>query len=122
MMLSSRVATEESRDGDDHTTLYRPDVRYSYEVAGRRYESTRHRFGNAFTDNRAAAETTSAQYVPDASVPCFVNPDNPSEAVLDRRSSPFLLVALLPAAIAGLGVSSVAGGCLEGWRRRGGRI
>ena len=106
-ILSSRVATQESRDGGDHQTLYRVDLRYSYEIAGRSYESTRYRFVDPHTDNRSAAESAVRQYAPGSAAPCYVNPRDPGQAVLDRRLSPFMLIALLPAAIAGMGLWSL---------------
>jgi hypothetical protein len=108
-ILSSAVATEESRDGDERRTLYRLNVRYAYDAAGARHESTRYRFIDPFTDDHAAAQTTAARYAPGAAVPCFADPNDPREAVLDRRLSPFMLIVLLPAAIAGLGLWSLAG-------------
>jgi len=41
-------------------------------------------------------------------VSCYVNPNNPTQAVLDRRLSPFMLIVLLPGAIAGLGMWQLA--------------
>lgn len=108
-ILSSRVATEESQHAGERETLYRVDVRYSYEVAGHRYESTRYRFIDPFTNGRGSAETAVARNAPGSVVPCYVDPDAPRNAVLDRRLSPFMLIVLLPAAITGLGLWTLAG-------------
>jgi hypothetical protein len=105
------------RDGEERGFLYRVDVRYVYQAAGDRYESTRYRFVDPFTDNGSAVETAVARFGPGAVVPCFVDPDDPRQAVLDRRVSPFLLIVLLPAAIADLGLWEVAGVGVEFWRR-----
>jgi hypothetical protein len=112
-ILSSGVTTQESRDGEERQTLYRVDVRYAYDAAAGRLESTRYRFVDPFTDNRAAAETAAARYAAGAVVPCFVDPDDSAQAVLDRRLSPFMLIVLLPAAIAGLGLWSLLGIAVE---------
>jgi len=109
-ILSSGVGTDDVRDGDDPQvrTLYRLNVTYSYETAAGRQQSARYRFIDPYTDSRAAAESAAARYYPGAAVPCYVDPDNPAQAVLDRRLSPFTLIVLLPGAIAGLGLWSLA--------------
>ena len=108
-ILSSGVKRDESRDGAEQRELYRFDVRYSYNTPAGRRESTRYRFIDPFTDNRAAAETAAARYHVGAVVPCYLDPGDSAQAVLDRRLSPFMLIVLVPAAIAGLGLSNLAG-------------
>lgn len=103
-ILSSDVATQISRDGEYQATLYRADVRYAYQSTANRYESTRYRFIDPYTDNRPAAESAVARYAPGSVVSCYVDPRDPRQAVLDRRLSPFMLIVLLPAAIAGFGL------------------
>lgn len=108
-ILSSRVETAESGEGIDRQTLYRLEVRYRYEASAGRHESTRYRFANPYTENRAAAETGAATYSPGAVVTCYVDPADPQQAVLDRQMSPLMLLALLPAAIAGAGLWTLIG-------------
>ena len=114
-ILASSVGSERLIDQPDEPqrTLYRLNVTYSYETAAGSQRSTRYRFIDPFTDNRPAAESMAAQYSPGAVVPCYVDPDDPTQAVLDRRLSPFMLIVLLPAAIASLGVWSLAELCVE---------
>lgn len=109
-ILSSGVGSQESSDRDvaQRQTLYRLNVRYSYETAAGPQQSTRYRFIDPLTDNRAAAETGAARYYPGAVVPCYVDSNDPTEAVLERRLSPFMLIVLLPVAIAGLGLWELA--------------
>jgi hypothetical protein len=111
-ILSSGVMSQESRDTGEsqprQETLYRLNVTYSYDTAAGRQQSTRYRFVDPFTENRAAAESAAARYHPGAIVSCYVDPNNPTQAVLDRRLSPFMLIILLPGAIAGLGLWNLA--------------
>jgi hypothetical protein len=109
-ILSSAADRERqiTHDTTANEMLYRTSVRYSYQVGTRRFESTRYRFIDPFTDNRAAVESAAATYSAGAVVPCYVDPDDPTQAVLDRRLSPFMLIALLPGAIAGLGLLTLA--------------
>ena len=115
-ILSSRVGSEETHDGDERRTLYRLDVRYSYRSATGRRESTRYRFIDPFTDNRAAVEAAAARYVAGAETTCYVDPDDSANAVLDRRLSPFMLIVLLPAAIAALGLWNLVELLIDVWR------
>ena len=111
-ILSSGVLSQESRDAEDsqrrQETLYRLNVTYSYDPAAGRQQSTRYRFVDPFTENRSAAESAAVRYYPGAIVSCYVDPNNPTQAVLDRRLSPFMLIVLLPGAIAGLGFWQLA--------------
>lgn len=117
-ILASRVDRQRVRDGEETQPLYRFDVRYVYRAGVARYESTRYRFVDPFTDNSAAVERAAMQYPAGAVVPCFVDPDDATQAVLDRRLSPFMLIVLLPGAIAGLGLWSLAGIGMETARER----
>ena len=87
--------------------MYRLDVRYSYRTAAGPRESTRYRFIDPFTDNQAAVEAAAARYPAGTEAACYVDPDDAANAVLDRRLSPFMLLALLPAAIAAFGAWSL---------------
>ena len=108
-IVSSRVDRQRMRDGDDVFPLYRFDVRYAYGAGGTRYESTRYRFVDPFTENSAAAEGAAARYPAGAVVACYVDPTDATQAVLERELSPFMLIVLLPAAIAGLGLWDLGG-------------
>jgi hypothetical protein len=89
-------------------TLYRVFVRFTYQVGGRSYESTRYRFVNPFVNDQAKVEAAARAYPVGATVPCFIDPNDATQAVLDRKHSPFALAALLPAAFVALGTWSLA--------------
>jgi hypothetical protein len=89
-------------------TLYRVFVRFTYRVGDRSYESTRYRFVNPFVNDQAKVEAVARDYPVGATVPCFIDPDDAAQAVLDRSFSPFALAALLPAAFVALGAWSLA--------------
>ena len=48
-----------------------------------------------------------------AAVTCYVNPEDPANAVLERHLSPFILIARLPAAIAVLRLLGLVGVAVE---------
>lgn len=119
-ILSSGADRDRTVRSDPHAqeTVYRVNVRYSYRVGGREFESTPYRFVDPFTDNQAAVEGAAARYSVGAVVSCYVDPADSTQAVLDRRLSPFMLIALLPGAITGLGVWSLVDVCAEPLRKR----
>jgi hypothetical protein len=98
--------------------LYRVDVRYRYEVGGQAYESTRYRFVNAYVNDQAKVEAAVRDYPVGATVPCFIDPDDATQAVLDRGFSPFALAALVPASFVLLGVWSLLWVAWDVARRR----
>ncbi|QJR37537.1 DUF3592 domain-containing protein [Gemmatimonas groenlandica] len=103
----SAVHTSTSADTDgrlissNSTTTHRPDLRFTYVVAGKAYESdllypTIIVRGYA---SREAVEEVLAPYPVNATVPAYVDPSHPGEAFLiaERSSAPivFLVLALL---------------------------
>jgi hypothetical protein len=106
-IVTSAAGTQAPTDPSGET-LYRVFVRFTYEVGGRSYESTRYRFVNPYVNDQAEVEAATRDYPAGATVPCFIDPDDPTQAVLDRKLSPFALAALLPAAFVALGTWSLA--------------
>ena len=80
-IVSSRMIEVGNADGPDS---YVPDIRYSYEIDAKIYESSR-----VFLVSWGRDETTVkrllGRYPVGSSASAFVNPDDPTEAVLDRR-------------------------------------
>ena len=72
---------------------HRPVVLYSYSHQGRRYRSSRHRL---FEAGDRDAPSLDGQYRAGADAVCFVNPGEPSEAVLDRSFPKMILLGLIP--------------------------
>jgi len=66
-----------------HAT-HTPKVRYSYRVNSREYESSRIKFGGCLTEDRAEATSWVEAHEAGASVRVAYDPDDPSEAVLER--------------------------------------
>ncbi|HXU30526.1 MAG TPA: DUF3592 domain-containing protein [Thermoanaerobaculia bacterium] len=103
-----------AHSGSDSTT-YSVAVRYEYEVDGRLYRSDRYRFlGGSSSGYEGKAEVVAGFPVGSRKV-CYVDPKDPSRAVLDRSLGAWVLLSLIP-----LGL---IGGSLWGivWSFRGGR-
>jgi hypothetical protein len=66
-----------------HTT-YHVNIAYSYDMNGKKYRSNRYDFTVGDSSARDWKVQVVAQYPPGASAVCYVNPQNPAEAVLER--------------------------------------
>ena len=97
-----------SHDSDDGTT-YSVYILYQYEFQGQTYKSDRYEFlGGSSSGYRAKARVveqcrTAAQPI------CYVNPDDPFDAVLKRGFRAKLLLALFPLVFLLIGVGGLVG-------------
>ncbi len=88
------------------------EVKYTYQVEGKTYTSERCQFKDSgFSDYGKAAQLV-AKYPAGSSTRCYVNPANPSEAVLKRGHPLYPLVLLFPLVFVAIG----AGGIYFQWR------
>jgi hypothetical protein len=79
-VLASEVV---SHPGDDGTT-YSALVRYRYQVGGREYQSDRYDFSTGSTSSSAGYQEVVDRFPPESGCTCFVDPRDPTRAVLDR--------------------------------------
>lgn len=103
-ILSSGVAAEAGS--------YPCKVEYRYVVAGREYTGTRIALKEASASDASDAQVKSSRYVPGTRTECFVNPEDPSVAVLETPSRAAPLIVLFPLLFVAIGV----GGILFAWR------
>ena len=74
-------------DGDSHTSYY-PIVRYTYAVSGQTFAGDKLAFGPRSTSNRyAKAQATASRYAVGAPVTVYYNPEDPQDAVLEKRAA-----------------------------------
>jgi len=99
-VLMSRV---EQRSTSDGYTDY-PTVQYSYQVAGQPYQGMKLAPGPEV--GGTGANKVVARYAVDAQVMVFYNPQNPSDAVLERKAPGqwimWLLLAVFDCALCGV--------------------
>lgn len=84
VVVSSRVKPDSTRiRGGGYNRRYDADVRYAYEVAGRRYESSTFVFGTprSFPDSGAALAEVGA-YPPGRTVRVYHDPRDPARSCL----------------------------------------
>jgi hypothetical protein len=87
-----QMSTIEQRSSDDGYTDY-PVVQYSYQVGGQSYQSMKLAPGPEV--GGSGARGVVAKYPVGAQVMVFYNPQNPSEAVLERKAPAMWLMWLL---------------------------
>ena len=81
-------------------TSSRMIVRYTYEYDGRKYWSSNYRYSKG-------KYTKGMIFQPGQKTYCFVNPDNPAEAVMIRDDSAWSLWSLLPISFIVIGIIGV---------------
>lgn len=102
-IVDSEVRTH---SGDDGAT-YSVNVLYTYVVNGREYKSNRYRFLGGSTGDFPSKERTVRRLTPLTRTVCYVNPENPSEAVLDRDFSSDYLFGLVPLLFVVIGLGGI---------------
>jgi len=68
---------------------------YHYTVNGVDYGTDRYQFASGSSSGREDKERIVAQYPPGRQTVCYVNPANPSQAVLDRGPNGEMLYGLI---------------------------
>lgn len=103
LVQASRV--EESSDSDGST--YKPVIEYTYTFGGDEYRSSRYQFLEVSSSGYEGKAEIVARYQPGTRVVCYVNPDNPAEAVLVRDLSWVYLLGLLPLIFVAVGAGGI---------------
>ncbi|MCP5113385.1 MAG: DUF3592 domain-containing protein [bacterium] len=99
----SRLRSQQHEDGPS----YRLDVLYSYSHGRGSFRSSRHRlFKVGYRDSPILAE----RYHAGAGAICYVNPDNPRQAVLDRSFPKLILLGLIPLGFCAAGLVGLSRG------------
>lgn len=117
-ILSSRVAATTS-GGDTPTTVYSVDVRYRYRVDGEGFEGDRYAVASSL--DRATAEAAVASLPPGTHTECFVDPADPTRAVLVRGGQGSVLGLLVFGALLFVVFPLLAMGAFHLWDRLRGR-
>ena len=91
-VLSSRLV--ESRGSDGST--YRIDIRYRYEGPWGSYEGDRYNFSVGSSSGYDRKAKIVDAHPPGIEVPCYVDPDDPTRSVINRKPGFYLLWGLFP--------------------------
>lgn len=104
VIVNSKVV--ESSSGDGSGTSYRIEVLYMYEVDGRRYQSSRYEFFDllAWTAGKQAVVDL---YPPGKRTVCYVDPNDPREAVINRGLPAGVWWGFIPALLVVIGIKGI---------------
>jgi len=105
------VASEVREVGGE--SPYVAAVSYQYEYGGQRHSGSAYKRGYSASDTYSGAQKIVQRYPVGRTTVCYVNPNNPAEAVLKRNSLLIGLVALFPLIFVAIG----AGGVYFIWRK-----
>ena len=103
VVVSSQVRNHSSSDG----TTYSVDILYSYTVNGREYKSNRYHFIGGSSSGYQGKAAIVGRHSPGSRTVCYVNPGDPTDAVLERGFTSGLWFGLLPllfVAVGGVGI------------------
>jgi hypothetical protein len=120
-----RESTRAKRDPAAPTTepvagqsvFYRADIRYSYYFNGELYRSTRIWFIKHDTETSGEAKAMVDRYPQGLETQCYVDPRDAKSAVLQRGFKPELLIAIVPLALAVIGLWGLLGQFIGAARR-----
>src|SRR4051812_3300386 len=100
------VTDKEKKNDKGAATIvgYRPEIKYSYRVAGKVHRSERVWFIRPSAETQADAKKLVDKYPVGSQQQCYVDPKDDDFAVLERGFQPQLLIALIPLALALIGV------------------
>lgn len=110
-VLSSRVEEVSGSDG----STYKVDIRYTWTAGGSTHLGSRYDFMGGSSSGTAGKQRIVDRYPPGARVTCWVDPNDPNEAVLYRGLSPVYLIGLLPLLFLAVGLGGLV------WTLRSGR-
>jgi hypothetical protein len=99
VVISSEVETHSDSDG----STYSVNILYSYEVNGREFRSNRYHFMGGSSSGYDGKRAVVNQHPPGTRTVCYVNPADPTEAVLERGFTPDLWFGLIPLAFIAFG-------------------
>lgn len=107
-IVSSSVGSHRS-SGKNSSTTYSIDIVYRYKVGGREYRSERYELMGGSSSGRSGKLEVVGRYPAGTKTICYVSPTDPTEALLNRGLSPFMLIGLIPALFFLVGVGGILG-------------
>src|SRR4051812_630290 len=91
-IISSNLRSHSSSDG----TTYSVNIFYTYEFHGQEYKANRYSFMGGSSSGYRGKQHIVEQYPPGKSAVCYVNPNDPTQAVLVPGFTPAMWFGLIP--------------------------
>ena len=110
VVISSEVKSHDSDDG----TTYSVNILYRYEFNEREFKSNRYGFMGGSSSGHAGKAEIVRRHPPGKQTFCYVNPADPTEAVLVRGFTPAMWFGAIPLVFVLVG----AGGLIQSVRKR----
>lgn len=105
-ILFSGVESQTSMDEDGTNTTFLAKVIYRYQVSDRTYENNQIAFNcDLSTANYSRQADLAAQYPQGSSITVYYDPDDPENAVLERKLFSVLVSLLMAAVFLGISLS-----------------
>ena len=92
-IISSKVGRHSGSKGG---STYSVDVRYRYTIGGAEFTGTNYNFDTGYSSSRGWRDTVVASLPPGTRTRCFVNPEDPLDAVLSVKGTPDRWFGLIP--------------------------
>ena len=105
-ILTSEVGKHRSDDG----TSYSVDITFAYEYKGNQYESDTYEFFRMSTSGYDSKKRIVGMYPSGSRQTCYVNPDDPTEAVIERKLGNAMFFGLIPLVFVLVGLGGIYGG------------
>lgn len=91
-VVSSEVRTHRANKGN----TYSVNILYSYVIEDREYKANRYDFVGGSSSGFAGKQAIVNRYPPRSNAICYVDPNDPTAAVLERGFTPMMWIGLLP--------------------------
>ena len=110
----SRVTSLTSTSQGHTTTRYAPEVKYTYSVMGTPYQGSHIGFGLTISGLHPNAEKVVKRFPAGETRPVYYNPQNPAQAVLERRMENNAKALIMPIVclVIGIGAGVITAGML----------
>ena len=103
LILSAEIEEHHTDDG----ATWSFNIEYQYTWQNRSYVSDRYAFVPTPSGSRESAQRTVTAYLHDQNPLCYVNPEEPAQAVLKRGLHKGLFIALIPFLLLGIGILAI---------------
>jgi len=113
-VISAKLASKSDSNG----ATYEIEVQYRYVFDSVPYSGDRYGFSKGSSSSRGWRQKAVSKLQPGSTASCWVNPANPSEAVLHRGLTPDAWFVFLPLIFVGVGVGVMIAGIRSGSRGR----
>ena len=101
------VSSEVRQHRGDDSDTYSVHIVYEYDVRGRMYRCDRYDFVGGSSSGYEGKREIIRRYPPGKPAICYVNPRDPSDAVLERGFTPMMLFGLLPLVLITVGAAGL---------------